>query len=59
MAADINKALGAESELIERGRGIFDVEVDGVIVYSKYTTGTFPDSDALVDLLLSIRSEAP
>ena len=52
MAAKIKEALGVESRLIPKGRGIFDVVVDGNLVYSKYETGTFPDNDRLVSLIL-------
>jgi len=55
LAAKIKQSLGVEPRLIPDGRGIFDVVVDGVLVYSKYETGTFPDNDKLVGLLLSDR----
>ena len=53
MAAKIKDALGAESFLIEGAGGIFDVNVDGKLVYSKHQTGEFPDEDALVDEMRS------
>ncbi len=53
MATKISESLGVEPELIPEGRGIFDVVVDGKLVYSKFETGTFPDDDQLVGLLLS------
>ena len=53
MAAKIKESLGVEPRLIPEGRGIFDVVVDGNLVYSKFETGTFPDNDQLVGLLLS------
>jgi selT/selW/selH-like putative selenoprotein len=31
------------------GGGIFDVDVDGVRVWSKHVEGDFPDEDALID----------
>lgn len=34
--------------LIEGSGGIFDVRVDGNLVYSKHETGEFPDEDALL-----------
>jgi selT/selW/selH-like putative selenoprotein len=49
--------MGVKPSLIPKGRGIFDVAVDDEIVYSKYETGTFPDNDQLVNLLLSIDAE--
>ena len=35
--------------LIEGAGGIFEVNVDGALVYSKHQTGQFPDEAALVD----------
>ncbi len=51
MAARIEAALATEVELIPQGSGIFDVAVDGVLAYSKFETGRFPDEDALVEEL--------
>ena len=53
MAAKIKQSLGIEPRLIPAGRGIFDVEVDGHLMYSKFETGTFPDNEQLVGSLLS------
>lgn len=36
------------AKLIEGGGGIFDVRVDGALVYSKHQTGEFPDESQLV-----------
>ncbi len=44
MAAELKEALGVESRLIEGSRGIFDVRVDGRIVYSKHRTHRFPEA---------------
>ena len=54
MAAKIKDAFGAESFLIEGAGGIFDVNVDGKLVYSKHQTGEFPDEDALVSELRTL-----
>ena len=54
MAAKIKDAFAAESFLIEGAGGIFDVNVDGKLVYSKHQTGEFPDEDALVEELRSL-----
>ena len=53
MAVKISESLGAEPILIAQGRGIFDVVVEGKLVYSKFETGTFPDNNQLVAQLLS------
>ena len=38
-AAEIKAATGVETVLIEGSKGIFDVKVDGKLIYSKYLTG--------------------
>ena len=48
MAARLEEALGVKATLIPQGRGIFDVEVDGELMYSKFETGEFPDEERLV-----------
>ena len=43
-----------EAELFAEGKGIFDVIVDGDLVYSKYETGRFPDRDEVTDIIKAI-----
>jgi selT/selW/selH-like putative selenoprotein len=43
VAAELEKELGAEVTLIKGSGGVFDVEADGRLVYSKARTGRFPD----------------
>ena len=43
--------LGVTAELIPGNNGIFDVAVDGKIIYSKHQTGRFPEDQEIVDLL--------
>jgi len=47
--------MGTDPELIPKGGGIFDVAVEGELVYSKFKTGSFPDEEQLIDELLSAR----
>jgi selenoprotein W-related protein len=35
------------SKLIEGSGGIFDVKVDGKLIYSKRATGRFPENDEI------------
>jgi selenoprotein W-related protein len=44
LAAAIQRQLGADTELVAGSKGIFDVSVDGKLIYSKYDTGRFPEA---------------
>ena len=56
MAESIKDRLGVETELVKGAGGIFDVTVDGELVYSKAKTGDFPDNDTLLRELEEMRS---
>ncbi|RMF75248.1 MAG: selenoprotein, partial [Planctomycetota bacterium] len=45
LADEIKKAHGVEPELIEGKGGVFDVVVDGKLIFSKHETGRFPEPD--------------
>lgn len=51
MAAVLEKETDAEVGLIEGDNGIFDVKLDGKIIYSKTQTGRFPEHDEVLDAL--------
>jgi selT/selW/selH-like putative selenoprotein len=51
LAARIRKAVGVDATLIEGGNGIFDVKVDGKLIYSKDKTGRFPEDREILDQL--------
>lgn len=48
MAAKFKEAFGVKSILVESSGGVFDVDLDGDLVYSKHGTGEFPDEEQLV-----------
>jgi selenoprotein W-related protein len=43
--------MGLESKLIAGGGGVFDVTVDGKLVFSKKSVGRFPEPGEIVALL--------
>ena len=45
------KSKGVSVELIKGSNGVFDVEVDGMLVYSKRNTGRFPNRGELLTLI--------
>jgi selT/selW/selH-like putative selenoprotein len=44
----LEREFGARPELIRGAGGVFDVTVDQRMVYSKHTTGRFPDPAEVV-----------
>ncbi len=48
MAAAIRDAKGVEAELVRGDDGVFDVVVDGRLVFSKHEAGRFPDPDEIL-----------
>jgi selT/selW/selH-like putative selenoprotein len=51
VAAELKDALSVESKLIEGSKGIFDVKVDGKLVFSKYKVHKFPAAGELPRLI--------
>ena len=47
----IKDEIGAEPQLIKGGGGIFDVAVDGKLIYSKHKTGRFPEPYEVINQL--------
>ena len=44
----MRRELRAEVTLVRSSGGVFEVTIDGNLVYSKKQTGEFPDQEALV-----------
>jgi selenoprotein W-related protein len=51
LAAAIRAKHGVEAELIQGGGGIFDVTLDGKLIYSKFQTGRFPEDEEVLKQL--------
>ena len=43
MADELLEGLGVEAELVAGAGGVFDITIDGKLIYSKHDTGRFPD----------------
>ena len=48
LAAEIAKKFRIEPTLIVGGGGIFDVEVDGDVIFSKHKEGRFPEASEVL-----------
>ncbi|MBW1789811.1 MAG: Rdx family protein [Deltaproteobacteria bacterium] len=51
LAAAIKETFGTDAELIKGGNGIFDVKVDGDLIFSKYKVNRFPEHDEILEML--------
>jgi selenoprotein W-related protein len=51
LAAELKRDLGAESTLLPGGGGVFDVIVNGKVVFSKKGVGRFPEPGEIVQML--------
>jgi selenoprotein W-related protein len=53
LAAELEQALGVKSELKPSGGGVFEVTVDGELVFSKKSLGRFPHDGEVLDAVRS------
>ena len=51
MSAEIAAIPGLDVTLHAEGKGIFDVEVSGALIFSKYQVGRFPEEGEIAQLL--------
>ena len=50
----MNEEFDIDAELIEGGGGVFDVRVDGRLIYSKDETGRFPENVEIVSQIRGV-----
>ena len=55
LVAELNESLGIQAHLIEGDKGIFDVKVNGDLVFSKFKEDRFP---RLGEVSSTIKNEA-
>lgn len=51
MAAEIKKRYGADAELVKGGSGVFEVSLDGKLLFSKKKLHRFPEVPEIFDLV--------
>jgi len=53
LAAALKNSFDCEAQLIEGSRGIFDVRLEGELIFSKDETGRFPEDREIIALVES------
>jgi selenoprotein W-related protein len=51
LAAELKQHLGVESTLTAGHGGVFEVTVDGKVIFSKKSVGRFPEPGEIVGML--------
>jgi len=51
LAVELEQRLGVQSTLTPGSGGVFDVTVDGTVVFSKKKVGRFPEPGEVLDIL--------
>jgi selT/selW/selH-like putative selenoprotein len=57
LAASLKERFGAEAELIRGKDGVFDVRVDGTLVFSKHQVHRFPDPGEVERAIAALQSK--
>jgi selT/selW/selH-like putative selenoprotein len=51
MGDGLKKEFRADIELVAGGGGVFDISVDGNIIFSKFKKGRFPQLEEIISLI--------
>ena len=51
VSAELKEMKISDIELVPEGKGIFDVEIDGKLIFSKFQSGRFPDRGEIPGLI--------
>ncbi len=54
--AELQEAFAVEALLHKGDSGIYDILVDGDMIYSKHETGRFPNDGEIVDLVKALQA---
>ncbi|NLW29857.1 MAG: SelT/SelW/SelH family protein [Fibrobacter sp.] len=51
MAQEIKETFGYEAQLVKSSGGVFEIEKNGKLIFSKKKTGKFPEPGEIIKLL--------
>ena len=55
LQAELEEKFGATVELIAGGGGIYEVTIDGKVVFDKFSSGRFPNDNEIVELIEKLK----
>jgi selenoprotein W-related protein len=58
LAEQLKEKFGVQSELVESSGGVFEVEIDGKLLFSKKRLGRFPDDGEIESLVKGVKGRA-
>ncbi len=59
MAASLKRRFGVDAQLIRGKNGVFDVHVDGTLVFSKDDRGRFPEPGEVEQAIATLKPGVP
>jgi selenoprotein W-related protein len=59
LAAELEEKLDESSELIKSSGGVFEVEDNGTLIFSKKAIGRFPADYEVLDIIRGVESGMP
>ena len=57
LAANVKQYFGLEMQLIKSSGGVFEIKLDGQLIYSKKQTGEFPEEMDVVNQISELRNK--
>jgi selT/selW/selH-like putative selenoprotein len=55
LAAELDKEFDVNARLIRGGGGIFDIKVDGELIFSKFRVGRFPNPGEVENIVRRLK----
>jgi predicted Rdx family selenoprotein len=59
LAADLESQLSESSQLVQSSGGVFEVEHDGMLIFSKKDLGRFPAEGEVLSIVKALQSGMP
>jgi len=58
LAGEIAEKFGVQPEMIKDGGGVFDVTVDGRLIFSKHEVDRFPENSEVLSSIESLNADS-